>query len=252
MKLYTSLIKKIYKKRKSVDLFLLMLLLFGFFNVFFYRYVTLPKRSNVLVTFILLCYLSIGLQALNQILGFHFPDITVIYYSFIYLALYYYGLSKLLLYTNLLKRVSVDYKINLHDLFGNPFNTFHSLLLKVLPKTNKIAIGIGVGSYTTAKVGYFYDAEILVPHIQNIECVNSEVRGLIVDSRHSLLDSHVNWLNPSFHINPTKVTLQEFSMILEQSDQECLKKNGIGQTSFSDFLSIVDHKVKHSHVNTFR
>jgi len=81
--------------------------------------------------------------------------------------------------------------------------------------------------------------------------VTPEVCERIVDARHSLLDSHVNWLNPSFHTNTSKVTLQEFFMILEQVDEECINKDGIGKTSYSKYLSIVDHKVKHSHVKTF-
>ena len=251
MKLYKLLIKKLYKKGKFFDLLFFIVLLLGFFNMLFYRYVTLPKRYNFLIIFILLCYLAMVLQALNQLLGLHYPDIMFICYSFIYLTLYYYILSKLLLHTSLLKKVSFDYKINMHDLFGNPFSTFHNLLLKVLPKTNKVAVGIGVGAYTTTKAGYFYDGELLVPHIKNLESVSSEVRELIVNARHSLLDSHVNWFNPSFHTNPTKVTLQEFSMILELADRECTSKHGIGLTSYSDYLSVVDSKVKHSYVNTF-
>lgn len=251
MNLYTSLIQKLYKKRKFFDLLLFIVLLLGVFNMLFYRYVTLKKKYNFLIIFILLCYLAIGLQALNQFLGLQFPDIRFIYYSFMYLTLYYYILSKLLLYTNLLKVVAVDYKTNLHELFGNPFGTFSGLVAKVLPKTNKIAVGVGIAGYSTAKIGYFYDGEIMVPHIRNIGCVTPEVRELIVNARHSLLDSHVNWLNPSFHINPSKVTLQEFFMILEQVDEECIDKDGIGKTSYSKYLSIVDHKVKHSHVNTF-
>jgi hypothetical protein len=248
MQLYRLLIKKLYKGRKFYDFLVFILLVLGFFNVVFYRYVTLPKRSNILLIFILLCYLAIGLQVVNQLLGLQYPEFTFIYYSFIYLISFYYILGKLLVYTNLLKRVADDHKINLHELFGNPFSTFYALMSKVVPKANKIAVGAGIGAYTTAKAGYFYDGQLLIPHVQNLEACNPQVRQLIIESRHSLLDSYVNWYNPSFHTNPGKVTLQEFFVILEQVDQECIAKTGVGTASYSDYVSLVGNKVKHAHI----
>lgn len=249
MQLYIFLIKKLYKRRQFFDFVVFMVLIFGFLNASFYRYVTLPKRSNILIIFILLCYLSVVLQALNHLLGLQFPDFTVIYYTFIYLAAFYYILSKVLLNTNLLERIAVDYKVNLHDIFGNPWSTFYASALKVFPKANKIAVGTGIGAYASAKAGYFYDAQLLIPHLQNIKSCDPQVRELIIESRHSLLDSCVNWYNPSFHTNQSKVNLQEFFVILQQVDQECIGKSGVGGTTYSDYLTLVSNKVKHAHIN---
>jgi hypothetical protein len=242
---YTKLLSKLYKKGKAFDFFFIIILILGFSNMLVFRFITLPKRTNILVVFIIMSYLSVGLQVFSLIMELQYPNLSFIYYSFLYISLFYYLLSKSLKHTNLFKRVQDNYNVDLREIFGNPFTTWAAAVSKAAPLAQKLTVGVSVSIYSTTKFGYYLDGQALILPIQGLEACTPKTKELILGMKYSMLDTHVNWFNPSFRIDPSKVSLHQFVGILEECDSELVTKHGHGNTSYSQYVNEVSNKVKH-------